>query len=178
MTVIKKAQSSPWARPQKKDWQPQTQHSLRLVLTGQELQFSETRNSACWRRTRESHLEVLLPSGRTTQQLEAFACEGQKHSWCGRVSASQIACHLQSRSAYVGYLYSIYHHTTNSFLLLEWYHLWEGMGCHPATELRNRGLQNPWWYPLHTMTFIEVKGLMKSCMDTLLRWLFSQLLQG
>lgn len=51
----------------------------------------------------------------------------------------------------------------SSSSLLVRYHLWEeGMGCHPATDLRNSGLQCLWWYPLHTMIVTEVKGLMLS----------------
>lgn len=112
----------------------------------------------------EPHLGILPSSGRTTQHLEAFAHEGQKHSWCRRVSALQMACHLQSRSVCTCGTCMVSSTTQpSSSSLLVRYHLWEeGMGCHPATELRNRGLQCPRWYPLHTMTVTEVKGLMQS----------------
>lgn len=64
--------------------------------------------------------------------LKAFAHEGQKHSWCGRVSALQIASHLQTRSVCCGSITPTQLALTACVITP----LRGRMCCHSATDLR------------------------------------------
>lgn len=93
--------------------------------------------------------------------LKAFAHEGQKHSWCGRVSALQIASHLQTRSVCCGSITPKHPHPhpacshclcDNSSERKDVLSL-----CHRPEKRVTKSL---WQHPLDTVTFTELKGLM------------------